>query len=46
MTTLMAVGLVYWSAETKFFGSKAVILRNSMAFIASGIVAFVVWMVM
>ncbi|WKY44735.1 permease [Eubacteriaceae bacterium ES2] len=46
MTTLMAVGLVYWSAETKYFGSKAVVLRNSMAFIASGIVAFVVWMVM
>lgn len=43
VTTLMAVGLVYWSAEVKFFGSKAVVLRNGLAFIASGIVAFVVW---
>ncbi|MDK2809244.1 MAG: hypothetical protein PWP24_1982 [Clostridiales bacterium] len=46
MTTLMAVGLVYWNAETKFFGQKAVVLRNSLAFIASGIVAIVVWGVM
>lgn len=43
MTTLMAVGLVYWAAETKYFGQKAVALRNSLAFIASGIVAVVVW---
>ncbi len=46
VTTLMAVGFVYWVAETKFFGRKAVLLRNSMAFIASGVVAFVVWLVM
>ena len=43
VTTLMAVGLVYWVAEVKFFGHKAVILRNSLAFIASGVVALVVW---
>ncbi len=43
MTTLMAVGLVYWVAEVKFFGKKAVALRNGLAFIASGIVAVVVW---
>lgn len=43
VTTLMAVGLVYWVAEVKFFGKKAVVLRNSLAFIASGLVAFVVW---
>lgn len=43
VTTLMAVGLVYWAAETKYFGKKAALLRNSLAFIASGIVAFVVW---
>lgn len=43
VTTLMAVGLVYWSAEVKFFGTKAVALRNALAFVASGIVAFVVW---
>lgn len=46
VTTLMAVGIVYWMAETKFFGKKAVILRNSLAFIASGIVAIVIWGVM
>lgn len=46
ITTLMAVGFVYWMAEKKYFGKKAVIMRNSMAFIASGIVAFVVWGVM
>jgi len=43
VTTLMAVGLVYWVAEVKYFGQKAVILRNSLAFVASGIVALVVW---
>lgn len=46
VTTLMAVGFVYWMAETKYFGQKAVILRNSLAFLASGIVAIVVWGVM
>ena len=46
VTTLMAVGIVYWAAEKKFFGNKAVVLRNSLAFIASGIVAFVIWRVM
>ncbi len=43
VTTLMAVGLVYWAAEVKFFGQKAVALRNGLAFLASGIVAIVVW---
>ncbi len=46
VTTLMAVGFVYWTAETKFFGSKAVVLRNGLAFVASGVVALVVWGVM
>jgi uncharacterized membrane protein YraQ (UPF0718 family) len=46
VTTLMAVGLVYWMAETKYFGKKAVILRNGLAFMASGIVAIIVWVVM
>lgn len=46
ITTLMAVGLVYWVAEIKFFGKKAVVLRNSLAFIASGIVALVIWGIM
>lgn len=46
VTTLMAVGIVYWMAEKRFFGRKAVVLRNSLAFIASGIVALVIWGVM
>lgn len=46
VTTLMAVGLVYWSAETKFFGTKSTILRNGVAFIASITVALVIWGVM
>lgn len=46
VTTLMAVGIVYWAAEKKFFGQKAVILRNTLGFLASGIVAFVIWRVM
>lgn len=46
MTTLMAVGIVYWSAETKFFGTKATLYRNLVAFVASGIVALIVWGVM
>lgn len=46
ITTLMAVGFVYWAAEVKYFGSKAVVLRNSLAFVASGVVAFVIGGVM
>lgn len=46
VTTLMGVGLVYWAAEIKYFGNRAVVLRNSLAFIGAGIVAFVVWGVM
>ncbi|MBN2220671.1 MAG: permease [Vallitaleaceae bacterium] len=46
VTTLMAVGLVYWAAEVKYFGTKTVALRNGLAFVASGIVSFVIWMVM
>jgi uncharacterized membrane protein YraQ (UPF0718 family) len=46
VTTLMGVGIVYWAAEKKFFGNKAVLLRNTLAFLASGIVALVVWRIM
>lgn len=46
VTTLMAVGVVYFTAETKFFGTKSTILRNGLGFIASLIVALVVWGVM
>jgi len=43
VTTLMGVGLVYWIAEVKYFGHKAVFLRNGLAFVASFIVAIMVW---
>lgn len=46
VTALMAVGVVYISAETKFFGGKAVFLRNVFAVLASGLVALVIWVVM
>jgi uncharacterized membrane protein YraQ (UPF0718 family) len=42
VTTLMAVGFVYWTAEIKFFGKKAVVYRNGLAFVASAIVAVVI----
>lgn len=46
VTSAMAVGFVYIGIETKFFGKKAVLLRNSLALSASAIVAAVIWMVM
>ncbi len=46
VTALMAVGIVYIAAEHKFFGRKAVVLRNSFAVLASVVVAFVIWVVM
>jgi len=46
VTALMAVGIVYIVAEYKFFGRKAVVLRNGFAILASVVVAFVIWVVM
>lgn len=46
VTTLMAVGIVYFTAEKKFFGTKSTVLRNGLGFVASLIVALVVWGVM
>ena len=46
VTTLMGVGLVYWAAETEFFGRRLTLLRNSLAFVASALVALVMWGVM
>lgn len=46
MTTLMGVGLVYWAAETKYFGKKATLYRNALAFLAAGVVAIVVWRIL
>lgn len=46
VTTLMGVGLVYWAAEIKYFGNRAVVFRNALAFVGAGVVALVVWGVM
>lgn len=46
VTTLMAVGIVYYTAEKKFFGTKSTILRNGLGFVASLIVALIIWGVM
>ncbi|MBW8381779.1 MAG: permease, partial [Youngiibacter sp.] len=42
ISTLMMVGVITLPVETGFFGKKAAILRNSLAFIYSFIVAMVV----
>lgn len=46
VTALMAVGIVYIPVEKKFFGGKAVFLRNTFAVLASLVVALVIWVVM
>lgn len=46
VTALMSIGVVYISAETKYFGAKATFLRNSLAVIGTLVVAFVVWVVL
>ena len=46
VTALMAVGIVYIPVEKKFFGGKAVFLRNAFAVLASLVVALVIWVVM
>ena len=42
ISTLMMVGIVTMPVEIKYFGRKATILRNSMAFIFSFIAAIVI----
>ncbi|MFW5794185.1 MAG: permease [Bacillota bacterium] len=42
LVTLMSVGLVYFSMETKFFNKKAAIYRNLISFIGAIIVVIVV----
>lgn len=42
VTTLMGVGFVYLQAETKFFGKKATLTRNVLAFVTAIIVALVI----
>lgn len=46
ISTLMMVGIVTIPVESKYFGMKATILRNSMAFVFSFIVAVVIGVVL
>lgn len=46
ISTLMMVGIVTLPMEIKYFGRKAALLRNSMAFGFSFLVAFVMGMVL
>ena len=45
LVTLMSVGIVYYSAESKFFSKKAAIYRNLISFLGAIIVILIVWMV-
>lgn len=42
VSTLMMVGIVTMPVETKYFGKKLTIIRNSFAFIFSFIVAYII----
>jgi uncharacterized membrane protein YraQ (UPF0718 family) len=46
ISTLMMVGVVTISVEIKYFGPKAIILRNGLAFIFSYLVAIAIGMVL
>jgi uncharacterized membrane protein YraQ (UPF0718 family) len=46
ISTLMMVGIVTMPVEIKYFGKKAVVLRNSMAFAFSFLVAIVIGVVL
>lgn len=46
VAALMAVGFVYIPSEIKYFGKKPTVLRNVLGFIASIIVANIMWVVM
>ena len=46
ISTLMMVGLVTMPLEIKYFGKKATILRNSMAFALSFVIAMVIGVVL
>jgi uncharacterized membrane protein YraQ (UPF0718 family) len=45
LVTVMSVGLVYYSAESKYFNKKAAIYRNLISFLGAIIVIFVVLVV-
>jgi uncharacterized membrane protein YraQ (UPF0718 family) len=46
VTTLMAVGIVTMPVEIKYFGRKVTVLRNTLAFIFSFIVAIVMGVIL
>jgi uncharacterized membrane protein YraQ (UPF0718 family) len=46
ISTLMMVGIVTLPVEIKYFGKKAAILRNSLAFVFSFVVALVIGVVL
>ena len=46
ISTLMMVGIVTIPMETKYFGKKATLLRNALAFVFSFIVALVIGVVL
>lgn len=46
ISTLMMVGIVTMPVEMKYFGRKAAIMRNSMAFMFSFVVAIIIGMVL
>lgn len=45
LATLMSVGIVYYSVESKMFSKKAAIYRNIVSFIGALLIILVIWMV-
>jgi len=45
ISTLMMVGIITMPVEIKYFGKKSTLLRNSVAFLFSFLVAFIIGMV-
>lgn len=45
LVTLMSVGIIYYSAESKFFSKKAAIYRNVISFIGAIIVILLVMVI-
>ena len=46
ISTLMMVGIVTITLETKYFGKKAAVARNGLAFVFSFVVAIVIGVVL
>lgn len=45
LATLMSVGIVYYSVESKMFSKKAAIYRNLISFAGALLIILVIWMV-